>query len=745
MVVINQAPAGWDPASVTLYQTNDSALGSLPLLIFYGSSTTTNSTLNSSRIQAHIFSIAGHRSYPRLTVSPTSPLYEAVRHLPEEKQGDEASRGLAISIFKYFGELPSLVRQHLTASAAYATASPMFDAAHAARLVTNLVQTKDAIKVTSQLMAALAEKHVSWVDVDVMVSQDAAKQLKARSFSNELDSSQLVANEKRGPIMELLDALGSPAFLPTSKLRRAPSRPTGMSKTKSLSPTEVEALQREMMEATDTEVAYVKKLQELDQVFASAEHQPEETAAARYPDAYQRQRNLIQSLVRTLREISHLNGEFLNSIVDIMDETSSHANYGQPNSATPGRHDITGAEAFAKVLLLFLPRFNGPYQQYLKLSPQIPRLLSASNELGISTVTSAIAQIGEKRLKSWLIEPVQRLPRYTLFVDKMIGLLPSSHPAVNKFLRAKDLIADICALDSEESDSDGVVIRRLRELVSQLPSNLSSVGRLIAAADALELQPPYRSVSSDGQGTPCILLLFAGMIVILKKSTDSTLTARGLLAEVQRPGQVPSTLESEPDANVPQQHFVFDTSLPVEIVTVNESDHGRDIFLDIRRDEKMGMRQPKGEAAHSNVIKAYCLQGSYEGKATKLVEEIVRARIETRFSEFVRDGPTWTFRILPPEHGRIGMALAIFDPNVPLEENLFVRGRGTIVVDVRGTKEVPRPGAQKTIYESAEIDLRVSTLDSNVLRLEGTTADGRRFIDQATAPDLISQILKRGK
>ncbi|KAI1017353.1 hypothetical protein LB505_004908 [Fusarium chuoi] len=70
--------------NVTLYHAADPLLGHLPLLLFHGPSTTANYTLNSSRVQVHVFTPAGFQSFPRITISPNSPFYGVVHHLPRE-------------------------------------------------------------------------------------------------------------------------------------------------------------------------------------------------------------------------------------------------------------------------------------------------------------------------------------------------------------------------------------------------------------------------------------------------------------------------------------------------------------------------------------------------------------------------------------------------------------------------------------------------------------------------------------
>src|ERR1700712_3027751 len=128
------------PDQVTLYHTTDLHLNPLPVFVFHGPSTTTNSTLNSSRIQIHVFSAAGFQSYPRITISPNSPFYQSVNHLPREKQGDEICRGLAFGLLKYFKELPEVVKSGLILQSANSrsrrpgSAPSLFGEQHAADL-----------------------------------------------------------------------------------------------------------------------------------------------------------------------------------------------------------------------------------------------------------------------------------------------------------------------------------------------------------------------------------------------------------------------------------------------------------------------------------------------------------------------------------------------------------------------------------------------------------------------------------
>src|SRR4029077_21230479 len=56
---------------------------------------------------------------------------------------------------------------------------------------------------------------------------------------------------------------GDPIFLPTSRLRRAPSQPTNLRKSRLFSKNQKESLRLAMCEVVDTEERYVSKLHDL--------------------------------------------------------------------------------------------------------------------------------------------------------------------------------------------------------------------------------------------------------------------------------------------------------------------------------------------------------------------------------------------------------------------------------------------------------------------------------------------------
>jgi hypothetical protein len=181
MVVVVPPPPTLSPDVVSLFYIVDDLLARSPILIFYGPSATPTTATNNSRIQAHIFSPAGFQSYPRLTISPSSPLYTVVNCLPREEQGDEICRGLAYSLFKYFSELPVNVKQQWeslpSAVRDLHSAPTLFSDAHAALIAQRMVKVENVTEVIQDLRQALAEQCVSWLDLDVVMPPGSMKEV----------------------------------------------------------------------------------------------------------------------------------------------------------------------------------------------------------------------------------------------------------------------------------------------------------------------------------------------------------------------------------------------------------------------------------------------------------------------------------------------------------------------------------------------------------------------------------------
>ena len=724
---------------LSLYYTQDDLLEGLPIFVFYGPSTTGNSTQNSSRIQAHIYSIAGFHSFPRLTVAPTSPLYAAVNHLPSDQQGDEVSRGLAVSLLSYFAALPKEVKTILRTRAASrrpnGMAPMMFDEMHAGDLAATMEELEPKAELTAYLTSALSTQTLSWVDMDIVLPEGTIR----RAISDTLQGQEPLFDRDGLPLYHygqynaIIETLGSPAFLPTSKLQRAPSRPTVQNKSKTLSKDQKISLRREMCELLDTESSYISKINDLANSVAAEfrRNARSDICEALFPQA--------------LTQIVTVNEEFHKDILSVLDETENDAirdieggagnetDLGSP--VTQGRRrDPTGSTHFAKVLLRWFPKFMNPYQDYLRASITFPEIIGRSIGSGSSDAPTYLQTFGEQRLRSALIEPVQRLPRYSLLIDNMISLLPSSHSALTSLLQARDIITEICNLDTSTTTDITRSSRVLRSLVVDWPASLSSAGRLITAVDVIELQPPY---VANGGGTMGLLLLFSDIIVLLQKVGENPLSARGVMAEVDRPSTSTNALLFS--ALSLDKGLKFQAGFDLNQLHIAESESGQIVRLSGSRPMKDTIDTAANTAHRST--KVFSVLGPYQGKAARFSEEVAKARIEARFSEGLRESGKWTLRSISPAMETLGVVISLYEARqdvaiVPTAGLCHIR----LMVD----------GIQTTRQLIADaVDIRVAACitycNSGVYRLDTEGADGTCFTDNCTQENLTTILLARCK
>ncbi|KAF3483497.1 uncharacterized protein GIQ15_02821 [Arthroderma uncinatum] len=689
---------------LALYHAVDPILSSI--FVFHGSATTANSTLSSSRIQAHIFAPGGLQSYPRITVSPAAPLYAAVNYLPRERQGEEVYRGLAVCLFKYFSEIPESVKSELVAIARSGRPSSkplqFFDELHAADLADKMEKVENSAAVVRDLKDAFADRVVPWIDIDLVVPagsiniptspiESARQSLLGYNESSVGSPVREKYSDRFGKLAPLVDALGEPVFLPTSKLRRAPSKPTNMSKSKLFAASQKEALRLSMCEVVDTEERYVHKMYDLVHNVAQEFCQK---ARAKPPTSTSPDESTLAKLFPPcLNEILEVNMGFLDAIRLVLEQTEKDAleDLSQdtmldpsvfPRDPTTGRRkDPLGAIAFAQCLLDWLPRFSKPYGQYMHAHTGFYSLLNSFLGDQNSSFSKRVYETGEQRMRSLLMEPIQRLPRYSLLIDTMTGSLPSMHPAVRALLKARDTITEICSLDSYSASDHSQTLIHLQKIVQEWPESVAPAGRLITAADVYTLLPPFRSGSSGSRGQPGILLLFADCLVFLSKHPESKWTARGLCADLDKP-----RVGTEADAAGPAAplELTFCQSLPTTSVRCSQSKCGRILYL-VPAENFVQHEHSRSK----NIILTLELTSTYEAKATKLIEEITKARIEGRFPEQYRERGKWSLHNARGAFGNLGALICVFEqdgtepdiPKFPSSVKLIVDATATTLTD----------------------------------------------------------------
>jgi hypothetical protein len=745
---------------VNLYHATDVHLANLPVFVFHGPSTTTNSTLSSSRIQVHIFTVAGPQSYPRITVSPQSPFYQSVNYLPRDKQGDEICRGIAFSLLKYFSELSEAVKSGFILQTANSrgkrpgAAPTLFSEQHAADLADAMVKVENKAEVMQDIESALCPQSINHVDVDLVFPPGSISPFQedvAHTTNEHMDDEETIDPSLRqyGSYAPLVRLFGEVTFLPTSKLRRAPSKPTSINRTKSFLKDQKMSLRREMGEFVDTEERYVIKMHEL--VNQIADDFRTKAKARKHGSSSPTEQDLQKLFPRSLDTILQINSTFLAAIRKVMDETEEDAmrdiedpvtsSTGSRYGGTGRLKDPTGALSFAKVLLEWFPRFSDCYQEYIRASQDFPQIITSFVKQQ-SSFSQRLQHTGEQRLRSAVIEPVQRLPRYSLFIDNIVSYLPVTHPALNPILRARDIITSICSLDPPATDKPQIV-NRLRNIVQSWPASLHPKGRLITAVDFLELPAPFHinhSTTSD-VSREGIFLLFADSLVVVKKTRECNLSARGVMAEVDKPSA--AAMMASVTAAAAGQNLVFELSFSGWHVLADTrftmSDDGRIVWLTSLQDLK-----DAGSGRERNLpatVRPFLLQGAYEGKALKLTEEVSKARVEGRFSEAERETDMWSFRSVKLEAAAINFHTAIFEEGI----DALVEGRKEpapirIVVDHgKGTKGAP------VGHYGVDIVANITALAGGMkYRLEVDGLHDTVFMDEVVIEYLLPTFAQRG-
>src|SRR5690242_1392915 len=736
-VVITQEPAALPAADLSLFHTTDELLSHSPVLIFYGPTSTSAQTTN-SRIQTHVFTPAGLASYARLIISPTASFYNAVTCLPREEQGDEICRGLAFSLYKYFVELPADVKsaweRRYSTRAHMHMAPALFSEQHAAIVAAKMIKVENVEEVIVDVRHALGEQTLSWVDLDVVLPQGSIQKLDTRESAQFEEPEDDALEQQYGAYAPVIRLFGESTFLPTSRLRRAPSKPSQLSRSQSFSRKQKESLRREMCELLDTEENYVNKVHDLVNNVAvefrkRAKHR---SASSSSPN----EQTLQGLFPPSLDQILEVNSAFLEELRVILEETENGAIQDIEESTddvfiAPLRGqkdpiDVTGAARVAKALIEWFPRFGDCYTDYMAAHGDFSQLLKAFTKEPASSFSKRVYETGEQRLTSLLIEPVQRLPRYNLYIDQIVKQLPVRHPAIKTFLKARDIISEICSREGSTSQQMKIS-DRLRRTVHQWPSSFRPQGRLISAIDAVELAPPYHGELSGPSTTPGILLLFSDFLVILHKPSCSTATARSLLADLDSPRLNGTSDEIE---------LIFHQHLRLCDVFASEHAESSIVQLLSPAPRTMQMGRPMTPDRQNMGIRMYYVQGAYEGRAQRVVEDIVKARVEGRFAEAERESYKWEVRSRPGD-------LNLFSSVTEETGATSPEGRkepAKIQVLIEAAK-FSRP--IEAGYDGIEVVVKITILDNGFYLMDITGPKGSLAKDKLTKVEFLPVLTKR--
>ena len=736
MVVVSPAPAALSPRDLSVFYTTDDLLAGSPVLVLYGSSS------NSSRMQVHVYTPAGFASFVRLIVSPATGFYKAVECLTREEQGDEIARGLAFSLYKYFTELPAHVRnawekRHNAAEARLPAAPKLFSDAHAAMLAGRMDRVHNVAQVVGDVRQALGELSLSWLDLDVVLPAGAIqKPAEASRDSAPFDEPENRLLEQRyGGYASVVRLFGEKAFLPTSRLKRAPSRPTPLNRSQSFSRSQKESLRREMCELLDTEESYVGKVHDLTHSVAANFRQKAKHCST--SSASPSEQALQGLFPPSLDKILEVNSGFMDAIRRILEETENDAindiENGPDDFASPPRGqsetcDVTGALALARALVEWFPKFADCYANYMQAHSEFSQLLKMFTKDAGSSFSKRVQETGEQRLMSMLIEPVQRLPRYNLYIDNIVKQLPLRHPAVKLLLRARDIISDICSRDVPSAQNIKV-FDRLRKAVFSWPPSLTPAGRLTAAIDFVELSPPYHGNLHGAASNAGIFLLFVDCLVVLHKPAGSSVSARSLMSDLDNPKCSESSASTE---------LIFHQQLKLSDIMLLEHTDGKILQMISPKPASTQPSRPRSRDATPIGIRMFLLAGAHEGKAQRCMEDIVKARVEGRFAEKERESCKWEVRSVT---GELSLLSAVFEDDM----GAGVKGRRE-PARVQVTIDPANTARQVTISEGGvELSVSVSLLRDDLFLLEMLGLDGYSARNELTTAEFLPVLTKRRK
>ena len=718
-------------ADLSLFYATDRSLGDLPVLVFYGASTTVNSTLNNSRIQVHVYSLAGFRSFPRVTIAPTSALYTPVNHLPTELQGDEVYRGLAIGLLSYFKSIPTAKASALKDLAArnhvrHASAG-IFNEIHAAQLAAQMADSCLASEIAESLKIPSLPQTSPWVDLDVIVPAGIIRKFSRRDgevASDSIDESHDVDPLLSSSYRTMIETFGEPAILSGGKLKRGSSRSQDAARSKSFTKEQKIFLRREMCEFVDTEAHYVERICDLVESIAPSfakEIAPKDWRLL-FPGCNQTMLDLHRRFHKEIQLVlDSTEGDAIKDIDDVDVEALPLFNITQGR-----KRDFTGATLFAKALMRCFPDFKSPYQDYLRASSRFsPLIAQLSNDISTG-FPDRLREMGEQRLRSALIEPVQRLPRYGLLIHNMIERLPASHPAITPLTKAREMVTDICTLNNIEDEEMMNIGGVIRGEISGWPSSLNPQGHLITAVDVLELDPPF---SSTSQRRPMMLLVFPGRIVLLRKHGGQAIPARNMTARYNFSTSARNPLGDFATTPPGESDLRFDTALDLANVALTHSPEGGYFHL---------CELPLPGASPHELLRRwtrhFLMENSHPGRVAQLAEEVAKARIQARYPSEVVENDRRLFREVDATESHVGL-IAAFSEKQSREHTQL--GKYQLWFDHDGTSRAAAlADTDAVVFEG------ILTADGDCT-LISTAKDGSRDSEKCAVHDLSDRLLKK--
>lgn len=376
-------------------------------------------------------------------MAPNSSYYAAVHKLPEEKQRDDVSRGIAFALCRYFSEVPTEVKNAIADENLHHGIALKWGQSHAAHVTCRMSKVTNPEEIVEALRPFSKERPSS-----------PQSPMKPFASIRKTRPSFLPPDAGNNGTTRAPHGFTPSKRVPSSQAKRSlsASTPTTRKPSTPLAPKysldQLESLRFKMCEFVDTEDRYITRLQSLIDLVTNQGRTPKSLSSkfssSRNPKAV----NAMIRFPSLLDQIKDLNLAFLDDIETVLQASEDAAlafldSAQQDPRLLQTAKDPMGIYSFAKVLLTHFPKFPMPYREYLDLHSQVASNLDQFLKEGTTSIQQA---------PSLLMEPAQRISRYGLYIDTMLPHVPTNFTvAIRTLEKARKIIAEICEMEPAAS------------------------------------------------------------------------------------------------------------------------------------------------------------------------------------------------------------------------------------------------------------------------------------------------------
>ncbi|RDB22757.1 hypothetical protein Hypma_010026 [Hypsizygus marmoreus] len=301
--------------------------------------------------------------------------------------------------------------------------------------------------------------------------------------------------------------------------------------------TDTSALSSVINELVTSERSYVKRLQILKNDYADPLRNFARSKDTAIIPAYE-----AKTLFGNVDNLLPVNEAFLTDLEKMMAPNGSRAVGGVGDVAVRHFKELRGFEQYRQY---YVKREDAQLIFERELSKRSSRFASYIDHIKYQS-TDPRNRVG---LRELLMEPVQRIPRYTLLFRTMLKHMAPSDPQRAKLVEADEIASKIALAEADEQTKRAAIFYCLTATIDSFPPDLFSNSRrfidCIDVEDVLAESAPAAS-SSLGSLTSlhCTLFLFDDKLVIVKRPGNGEKGGRVLsgleeLDKVTKAGGIP--------------------------------------------------------------------------------------------------------------------------------------------------------------------------------------------------------------